>query len=812
MEALNQPVELECIKNRHALDDWLDDCCTRLLHRYPKIDFEADIWDPRKQHGSDVGKVNLATLIADFQGKDRSFADAIRCLLAEALLKGVKDLRSVVDGLRLLRSKSIHTLFELDLAELRSLEEQCLAEARLNPSVAQRLATCLAKLTRDLDTFYKKGVMPFLNYCVPHQTKNELSNFARDHSKKRRNAKASILDQQIEALNEAWNALADQDGRLTTAHQNALAVLGLELCAPSRVNEPLCMSIDDFAVIEAYAREECGPGRDQSYSAHQMLILTMKGSKGAQWSPKPVLSFMMQFFHYCMDVIKENGKSSRMLVEWYQKNPDKLYLPLELEHLRGQDLSVAEVYQIMQLDKNAKVSGACPARPFFKSRQSLVRLERRSKGRGKHSQVLPWREVESGLLEMVREAMTRCRVVTDGNHYQGDLAKMLLLFDDSEMRLPFVPGVFNAYHCGSMLKSWKKEGRTPRPTVFEVLGITMPVNGKVQTAYIESHDPRRWLTTMAKIHGSKLSDVLINKWANRLSLAQLWKYDFETLHSKAAKSAMPNSPDLEDLSKRGVAIPPEADLCGIERRFVEVHDIGVSVVGMDEIYNASKSRPRARTSEDLVVLYPNWYGCCAHAHHATPCRSYSACLPCGENIVVKGHLPTNDHIRERKMQLHGSIVTELKRLVEARKYEIADDQDKADAHIVALVRQGLGPEQMADHLIKHFHEIKLQIADIVFRNRLEEAFVATGYVELLDDPNKPSGANLKYINASRHAAPGLERGIQAHGGPEAILRHINEFAVKYPQFASQSPEQLNQYIPPLPEDEFGDDDADMDYE
>lgn len=164
------------------------------------------------------------------------------------------------------------------------------------------------------------------------------------------------------------------------------------------------------------------------------------------------------------------------------------------------------------------------------------------------------------------------------------------------------------------------------------------------------------------------------------------------------------------------------------------------------------------------------------------------------------------------MQLHGSIVNELKRLVEARKYEIADDQDMADAHIVALVRQGLGPEQMADHLIEHFHEIKLQIADIVFRNRLEEAFVATGYVELLDDPNKPSGANLKYVNASRHAAPGLERGIQAHGGPEAILRRINEFAVKYPQFASHSPEQLIQYIPPLPEDELGDDDADMDYE
>lgn len=809
---MNRPIDYDSIRHQLALNVWLEECRTKMSRRYPMLDFDADVWDPRTLHGDDIVKGNLAVAFADFQGKDRTFADAIRCLAAHFVLHGVKTAgTSALTGFRLLGSSSKSTLFDIDLAELRRLEEQCLSAAQRKHSSAGHLRERLVRLERDLETLYLKGVLPFLNYRVRHDTSKELSILSTAFKTNRRKDKASILDHQIEALNEAWNALADNDPRLTRGHQVALAAIGLEMCAPSRINEPLCMSIDDFATIENFARKaddtaEC----NNLYGAHQMLIITMKGSKGAQWSPKPVMNFMMQFFHYCIDLIKENGKRSRMLVEWYQRNPDKLYLPQELEHLRGKDLTITEVYRIMHLGKKTTAPQKRRARDLFKANQHAVKFEKKPKARGKPVAVLPWQKVEAGMLEMVREAMEKCRQVTHDNHYKGDLAKMLFLFDHSEIVLPFLPGAYSANYCGRLLKSWTKDKGRRGLTVFESLGITMPVNGKVQTAYIESHDPRRWLTTMAKIHGSKLSDVLINKWANRLKLSHLWHYDFETKHGKAAKSSMPNSPELDGLSKGGLKMGPWEEVCGLQQKFVEVHDIGVSVVSMNDICNASKNRPRAKTAEELVVLYPNWFGCCPHQHHATPCRAYSACLPCGENTVIKGHLPTNDHIRERMEQVHGSIVAEVKRLVEARKYEIADDQDKADTNIMALVRQGLDPDQMADHLIAHFYEIKDQIDDVVFRNMLEEAFVATGYVELLNDPNKSSGANLRYTNPSRHAAPGLELGMQAHGGPEAIQRRIWDFAARHPQFAPQSPEQMNQHLLPSPDDEIGgDEDKEM---
>ena len=46
------------------------------------------------------------------------------------------------------------------------------------------------------------------------------------------------------------------------------------------------------------------------------------------------------------------------------------------------------------------------------------------------------------------------------------------------------------------------------PTIFEKLGLTMVVDGKIEYAWIETHDPRRWLTTQAMNARERLSDVL----------------------------------------------------------------------------------------------------------------------------------------------------------------------------------------------------------------------------------------------------------------------------------------------------------------
>ena len=76
----------------------------------------------------------------------------------------------------------------------------------------------------------------------------------------------------------------------------------------------------------------------------------MKGSKGAAWGAKPLMDFMVVMFNECFDRLLEMGKRSRMLLAHYEQHRDQLYLPHDLEHLRGHPLTRVQVGRIMLLD------------------------------------------------------------------------------------------------------------------------------------------------------------------------------------------------------------------------------------------------------------------------------------------------------------------------------------------------------------------------------------------------------------------------------------------------------------------------------
>jgi len=133
--------------------------------------------------------------------------------------------------------------------------------------------------------------------------------------------------------------------------------------------------------------------------------------------------------------------------------------------------------------------------------------------------------------------------------------------------------------------------------------------------------------------------------------------------------------------------------------------------------------------------------------------------------------------------LHAAILNIVEQMVIIHGREIADDQETLTQHLHHLVERGLTPTQMTDELIARFHEIKLEIKDTVLKNMLHEAFVATGFVERLDNPIYTNGALMKYHNPTHHAAPGVERALDAYGGHERIEQERLAMVKKYPQFA-----------------------------
>lgn len=789
---MNRPVDLDRFKYELALKKWQADCRQRMAQRYPSIPFDADRWPLKGVTVTDSPDFSFTAPVADFADKHASFAEALRCHAAEIVLgEKTKAIDKRTYGFRLLRLAPVDSLFNLDHAALRYIETNELQRASSNPGSAKKALEFLDQLGRILDTLATKGIVPRLRYSVKQETRSELMSLQDSHQRQWRQAKAAALDRMIEALNEAFNALFANDPRLSSGDRVALATLGLELCAPSRINEVLCMSVDDHVSIDDYARRAANKETDGVHAAHQMLLITMKGSKGAQWSAKPVLNFMIDLFHYCLKVIMAHGERSRTLVTWYQQNPDRLYLPPELEHLRGTDLTVRALASIMALSDQDDDLKMTTAENLF-SRLGTKRIKvpnpnpiRKDRGRSLHTEVCTarWEDIEPLLLANVRTELEKCRIVTKDNHYKGDLAKMLFLFDHDAS--PYLPG---AVKYGFLIRRLKKKAAARpclglQPTLFEKLKITMPVNGITQIAEINTHDPRRWLTTMAMTYGEKLSDVLINKWANRLSVAQLWHYDFRSAETKAAAGAMPEPMELAELSNGLTSCRKLEDEHGPRIDIVTVHDAGISGTTMDAISAATEDRPIAKTGGQIIIIYPTWYGFCAHQHHEKPCRAYTSCLPCDNNHLVKGHIPTNDRTRARAGELHAAILNVVEQTVIIHGREIADDQEILTQHVYHLVERGLTPVQMTDELIARFHEIKHLTKDTVLKNMLHEAFVATGYVEKLDNPEYTSGALMKYHNPTHHAAPGVERALEAHGGHEQIEQERLAMIEKYPQFA-----------------------------
>lgn len=784
-------VDLELFQRKKALNAWLSECKRRMNLKYPKVDFESEDWQIRTLYNTSQPNWSFNNTFKDFEEIDGSFKDVARCIIAEVVLKEKpKSMRRVLMGYRLLCNSKIDSIFGLTLIELKGVEENCLKVAKLDSIKAGPLMSKLNSLESQISQLARLEVIPHLGFRIRKSTKDQLSNLERSNRKETNSLKISILDNKIEAFNEAINALTRNDTRLLPVDRISLCAALRLMCAPSRINEILCSSIDDHISVDDYCHPPNSKDESEIYRAHQQLLVTMKGSKGAQWSSKPILNFMIDVFRFTTDIIKSHGKQSRILLEWYQKNPNDIYLPTELEYLRGKDLTMIDLVKITQLTEHPKRTVLYSSYLHNELKQKIFKglnpkqFQSNSSIAVSHKLInfVSWDDAEKLLLENVRKAMAQCRKVTEYNYYEGNLSKMLFLFDSDDT--PYLPKAIYYNKLRMRLKRTETDRKNgEQSTLFENLGITMPINGKVEVAWIDSHDPRRWLTTMALRHGEKLSDVLINKWANRLSLSQLKAYDFRTAEEKADTSRLPSYKELVDISNNLEKINKIEEVFGLKPTLVSVNDAVISMTSMNQVMEVVEDRPCAKTSEQIIILYPSKFGICLHQHHETPCRRYDPCISCNSNICVKGHRDTNEEIRKFKEFVYKSILRQLERLITTHNRNYADHPETLEDHLAMLVEKGLNIEEMAEHLVVKFHEIKLMIKDKLLLKRLEEGFVATGLVKMLDDGEIANGALMKYHNPTQHAAPGIEMALYAHGGRNKIAKDESKLVEKFPQFA-----------------------------
>lgn len=783
-------VDLALVRKSEALKTWAAECQARMKERWPDIKFDAAQWPLQTLYRTKSLDFSFSAAAEAFAKRDPSYMLALRCLAAEQTLEGKnKTADWLLKAWRLLHAldSPLSSMTRQHVVDLEAAAVEATTQAS-----ASNLLYKLQLLSRQLDELGRRGVVDRLAWGPSPNTRTALRKLSQSNSKAFRKQKAATLDNKIAALAEATRAMLKGDGRLSNEDRAALAVMNILMCAPSRVNEPMSLIVGDRYTIEDYATRSAERAEDDLHSVHQLLLI--KGSKGADWSPKPILNFMVGLVDECWKVLLKTGERSRMLVSWYEENPTKLYLPPALEHLRGKDISKAALWQIVHLtDAAAPQAGIGAIHLIWNDfkRAGIVRhipnpKTVRSDGQKngvKTIGVVPWDDLEPRLLERINERLASLRKVTKTTRYEGTLSNMLMLLDSEWTS--YLPGAVKYSWLRKRFKQTASDKKVPQPpTIFEKLDIRMVEDGREVHAYIETHDPRRWLTTMALSAKERLSDVLINKWANRLDLGQLAVYDLRSGEEKADQAALTGLHELTDMTSGLGQLEPLEAKYGLSTELVVAHDAGIAVTSVDAVFQATEDRPIARTGNQIVILYPTRFGVCLHQHHETPCRSYRKCVGCNEQIAVKGHVPTNDAWRRENDLYFGSIVNQLQALLTARDYEIADDPSALDEHLLTLVREGLDAEQMATELIERFHEIKDRIEDRCFRSKLHDAFVAREVVKKLDDPSVTSGAVIKYHNPSRHASPGHERALEARfGSREAMAKASEVFYQQHPEFA-----------------------------
>lgn len=822
MPKINQAVELKFVRHGQALNDLADKCRRDMKHRWPRVEFDADEWLIKTIYQTKMLDVRFGSAKAAFRDKDPSYLLSLRCLIAHAALEGkVKEHAYIGSAWRLLATQSV-PLAGLRRVHLSELEESLVSTAT-RASAAMRRGH-LTALSRQIADLSQKGVLDRLVWSPSVETKATLQKLHNLRQSDFKAKKRDVLDRHIEAFSEATSAMLKGDPRLDGIDRSVVAATNILMCAPSRINEPLNLKVGDRFTIEAYAHRSDDRERDDLHSTHQLLL--MKGSKGAQWSPKPILNFMIGLCDTCWNVLLEHGKRSRMLVKWYEQNPDRIYLPADLEHLRGNPVSQRALSQIINLTANeptrspldsvratawkqmtAPIDGQVPIKVIEIENPTATRRDGHKNNANPKLHALPWDDVERNLLARVHERMSRMRKLTKGNHYDGKLSEMLMLVDPRFV--PYLPQALDDVSIRSRLKtklSDIKEGR--QPSIFIKLGLRMLQDGREVDCYLEPHDLRRWLTTQALLASERLSDVLINKWANRLDVSQLSAYDFRTLEQKADQSTSPLPQELEDMSRGIQALEVIESQYGLSTEMVVSAGEGITITSMEAVYNATENRPVARTSNQIIILYPTRFGVCLHQHHELPCRAYDCGGGCNEQLTIKGHLPTNIEWRKEAELTHRSIMNQLQALIIARNRGIADEPNVLDLHLLTLVKHGLDARTMANDLIEKFQDIKSMVRDVHFRNELEKAFVARGVVKRLDDSAVSSGAIIKYHNPTRHAAPGLERAIETHFGSRELMQSKSEhFYQDNPEMAPCSLDLKDQrYLLGESYDEDSDDD------
>lgn len=385
--------------------------------------------------------------------------------------------------------------------------------------------------------------------------------------------------------------------------------------APDRVGEVLTLPADCEVRLGR-------TGKEAAYG------LRWWPEKGAAPMVKWIVPGMADIVETAIERIRRHTDEARRIAAWYESHPREIYLPRDMERLRGADfISEADAGELLGLDasKWARRNGIAARSP--------------NAMRG-----FDFSEFEAAVVSMLPQHFPVLDRATGIRHKDALFVAQRNLFrtDRSPSRCMVEPTT--QQHIGDALGNRVLHGH---PSIFTRLNLTEPNGDPVE---ISSHQFRHWLNTLAQQGG--LSQLDIAKWSGRKDVRQNRAYDH-----------MPSGEILELV--RG-AVGDAGQLFGPLSEFRP---------------NAPMSRDQFAKLE-VPTAHTTDFGFCIHDFAMLPCQLHSDCINCAEHVCVKGGYAKEERIRRRLEEARGLLTQ-----AEVAAQEGIHGADRWRAHHTATLRR-----------------------------------------------------------------------------------------------------------------------------
>lgn len=282
------------------------------------------------------------------------------------------------------------------------------------------------------------------------------------------------------------------------------------------------------------------------------------------------------------------SREARAVALWYEENPSSIFLPAHLEYLRGKDLSMAELGEVLFVETplrtaprqwcvDNKVPTEIRGRKLFVKFADVEAAVLRALPEG-----FPWLDVESGLRFSQALCITR----------RNELHKVKGVFR----------GIIEALNQGFISTGLGNRSVHGFKSVFENLGFFEADGSPV---VIRTHQFRHYLNTLAQAGG--MNELDIAKWSGRKDIRQNAAYDHVSDRDIQARLSEIRE---EAKSRSSTELTPQVRISLIPRE--KFKEMGIQA---------------AHTTD---------FGMCVHDFVMSPCPLHEDCINCNEQVCIKG--------------------------------------------------------------------------------------------------------------------------------------------------------------------------------